>query len=193
MALVIVLGACSGPTAIPADRASVPAVDLLMERIDVVAAHIEEWAAAATLADAKAAAEAAANHVVGPNGPGFGDRDGDGRLRGPSDQGILPGIGGQPPGFALAAVEAGGPDCIRRDILGGSWADPAARWAELDTAVAEWSPGHNTMPTLASHPQRIVGWALLTLTADDLDEARTFAQHARIHVQVARAAVTGCR
>ncbi len=190
--LAVIAGACTAPAAVPADQASVPAVDLLTERIDVVAAHIAEWAEASTLAEAHAAAEAAANHVVGPGGPGFGDRDGDGLLRGPSDEGILPGADGRPPGFALAAADAGGPECIDRDILGGPWTDPAGRWAELERVVAEWSPERNTMPQLASHAQRIVGWALLTLASDDLDQAHTFAGHARIHVQVARAAVTGC-
>ncbi len=193
MASAVVVAACAAPVGVPADQATVPATELLAERIEVVAAHVAAWADAPTLADAKAAAEAAANHVVGPGGPGFGDRDGDGTVRGPSDAGILPGVDGDPAGFALAAAEAGGPGCITRDILGGSWEDPAARWAELDEVVAAWRPDRNTMPRLASHAQRIVGWALLTFATDDLGEAQTFAGHARIHVQVARDAVADCR
>ncbi len=193
MVTALVLAACTSPTAIPADEAEPPPTDLLTERIAVVAAHVDRWATASTLREAKAAAEAAANHVVGPGGPGFGDRDGDGELRGPRDAGILPGLEGEPPGFALAAARAGGPDCITEDILGGSWDDPNARWAELDEVVEAWSPDRNTMPRLASHAQRIVGWALLTLRTDDLAQARTFGSHAQIHVRVSRDAVLACR
>lgn len=192
LAVFAVVTACATPAAVPADQAAIPPVEALGERIDVVASHVSRWADADTLAEAKAAAEAAANHIVGPRGPGFGDRDGDGEIRGPTDAGVLPGLDGEPPGFALVAAEAGAPECVTRDILGGSWVDPVARWAELREAVAAWRPDHNTFPSLASHAQRIVGRALLTLAGDDLGEAHTFAGHAGIHIRVSAAAITSC-
>lgn len=45
----------------------------------------------------EATAETAANLVVGPNGPGYGDRDGDGEVGGSTSRGVLPGIDGSPP------------------------------------------------------------------------------------------------
>ena len=164
----------------------------LTERLNVLATHVESWRKAPSLAEAQRAAEAAANHVVGPNGPGFGDRDGDGEVRGPTDGGILPGLGGAPAGFALEAVDAGAPDCVARDILGGAWDDPARRWADLDNAIANWKPTRNTFPSLASHAQRVVGWATLTLATDSLEEAKTYAGHAELHVAISLRALEEC-
>ncbi len=185
----VVVGACGGATS----EAGTEAVDRLSERLVVVAAHVEEWRAADTLSAAQRAAEAAANHIVGPNGPGFGDRDGDGEVRGPSDAGVLPGSDGSPPGFALGAVAAGAPDCVVRVVLGGDWSDPVARWAEMESAIARWSPDGNTFPALPSHAQRVVGWASLTLATDSLELARTYAGHAQIHVNLSQRAVNDCR
>lgn len=177
--LAVVLAACSsGPTA------NGGSTERLRERLEVVGAHVAEWAGAGTIEEAHAAAEAAANHVAGPDGPYFGDRDADGEMRGPSDAGILPGLEGANPGFALQAVEAGGPVCIIETVLGGDWSDPAGRWAQVDDVLARWSPAANTMPELASHPHRIVGWATLTLGTVSLEEAHEYAGHARLHVDV---------
>jgi hypothetical protein len=164
----------------------------LAERIEVVGAHVESWEQAVTVDEAWAAAEAAANHVVGPTGPGFGDRDADGEVRDPSDAGILPGMEGDPPGFALLAAEAGAPSCVTEDVLGGTWAEPEARWGEMAEAIEAWSPSDNTMARLASHPQRIVGWATLALRSDDLDHIQELAGHARLHVDASRRALE-CR
>ena len=65
-----------------------------------------------------------------------------------------------------------------------SWDDPEARWAELDTVLAAWSEDDNTMPQLASHPMRIVGWATLALDTEDLEAAIEYAGHAGLHVDV---------
>jgi len=83
------------------------------------------------------AAETAANLVVGPAGPGYGDRDGDGTVNGESDDGVLPGLDGTPAGLAspLAANE-----CVERDVLGGSWDDPGDRWDTMLTAIDDWRP-----------------------------------------------------
>ena len=166
----------------------------LEERLLVIDVHVSVWAAAETIEEAKAAAEAAANHVVGPDGPGYGDRDGDGEVRGPRDAGILPGVDGTPAGFALEAFESLPADdpvavCLEETVLGGSWDDPAGRWALMEEAIAEWTPSFNTMPGLPSHPQRVVGWATFTIESDSLAEAHEYAGHAGLHVGASQRAI----
>ncbi|WP_430866744.1 hypothetical protein [Demequina aurantiaca] len=154
----------------------------------VIGVHTEVWQQAATIEEAHAAAESALNLVVGADGPHYGDADGDGSIGGETVAGLLPGLDGEP---GVAQIEPIN-ECVERDVLGGSWDDPAARWAEADAALAAWSPSDNTMPTLASHPQRIYGWASLTLATDDLDEAHEYAGHALIHVNVTLDAFENC-
>ena len=140
---------------------------------------VRVWETADTLAEAKAAAEAAANMVVGPGGPGYGDRDANGNVDGDTEFGVLPGLDGSPVGLAnaLAANE-----CILADVLGGAWDDPADRWATMQTAIDGWTSDNNTMPGLPSHPMRIVGWATFTFASDSLDEAHEYGGHAQLHV-----------
>jgi hypothetical protein len=135
---------------------------------------------------ARVAAETAANLVVGPNGPGYGDRNDDGTVSGETDAGILPGLDGTPDGVATALATNA---CVERDVLGGSWDDPAGRWAEMEQAIDTWRPDSNTMPSLASHPMRVVGWATFTLDTDPaapdaLDLAHEYAGHAALHVAI---------
>ena len=52
-----------------------------------------------------------------------------------------------------------------------------------------WRPDDNTMPALASHPMRVVGWSTFTLATDPnapeaLDLADEYASHAALHVAV---------
>jgi hypothetical protein len=89
------------------------------------------------------------------------------------------------------AVPAANP-CVTRDLLGGSWENPARRWAILQAKIAAWRPGNNTFPTLPSHAQRIVGWATLALGSSDLATAREYAAHAKLHVDVSRTSVSHC-
>lgn len=184
---VLLLAGCGGGA--DGDRGP---VDRLEERLVVVAAHVEEWRTAGTLAEAQSAAEAAANHVVGPTGPGFGDRDGDGEIRGPSDAGVLPGSEGWPLGFAVEAVRDDAPDCVARDVLGGPWEDAPGRWNELAVAIDTWTEDRNTFPSLPSHAQRVVGWATLALEADSLQDARDHAGHATLHAGIALKSVQDC-
>ena len=186
---LVLVASCGSGSGVDGDG---DAGERLTERLNVLASHVESWRNAPSLAEAQRAAEAAANHVVGPNGPGFGDRDRDGEVRGPTDAGILPGLEGAPAGFALEAVNAGAPDCVVRDILGGAWNDPARRWAELDNAIANWQPTRNTFPSLASHAQRIVGWATLTLATGSPEEAKTYGGHAELHVAISLSALDEC-
>ena len=151
------------------------------ERMGTIDDAVAVWRTAPTLAAAKEAAEAAANLVVGPAGPGYGDRDGDGVVGGATDAGVLPGVDGTPPGFAIPLA---GNACIDADVLGGSWDDPEARWGEMLDAIDAWRPSNNTMPTLTSHPMRVVGWATFTLGTDSLDEAHEYAGHAKLHVDI---------
>lgn len=157
------------------------------ERIEKVGAEVRAWGGAPDLAEAKRHAEAARNLIVGPAGPGYGDVDGDGAISGGNRVGLLPGMRGS----AALAVPAANP-CVARDLLGGSWEDPAGRWAILRAKIAAWRPGNNTFPTLPSHAQRIVGWASLALASSDLRAAREYATHAKIHVDVSQNALTRC-
>jgi hypothetical protein len=158
-------------------------------RIDDIANQVSAWRDAPDLADATAAAEAAANLVVGPNGPGYGDRNSDGVVSGETDTGLLPGIDGTPEGVLIAGL--GDVACLQPDVLGGAWDDPTTLWGEMTAAINEWAQNNNTFPSLASHPMRIVGWATLTQTAT-LDEAHEYARHATLHVNVSNEALTGC-
>ena len=72
---------------------------LVAERIDAIDAAVSDWRAASSLAAARASAETAANLVVGPNGPGYGDRDGDGVVGGDTSTGLLPGLDATPDGL----------------------------------------------------------------------------------------------
>lgn len=195
VAITLLTVACGDVTA-PSSTSTVPPQDsgslvAVEERLDELDRHVAAWRSAETLEAAQAAAEAAANLVTGPGGPGFGDRDGDGATQGSSDAGLLPGLDGSP-GLALAAQRDQTTSCLERDLLGGSWDDAAARWAELDAAVAEWRPDNNTYPFLASHPQRVVGWARLTLATDSLGRTREYAGHAGLHVRISRNELAGC-
>ena len=159
-----------------AETASFPA------QMETIAEAVATWRNAETLQEAHAAAEMAANLVVGPNGPGNGDRNGDGLIGGQTAFGVLPGLDGTPAGLA---TELAANDCIVRDVLGGPWTDPDAEWEAMLTAIDNWRPDNNTMPSLASHPMRIVGWATFTLESESLDEAHEYAGHANLHVNVA--------
>ena len=158
------------------------------QRLAAIDTTVSEWETADTIAAAHRAAETARNLVVGPNGPYYGDGDKDGTIAGVNAEGLLPGLAGQP-GLASANPN----DCVQRDLLGGSWADPAARWSTAKTAITNWSKTNNTFPSLPSHPQRIVGWSTLTLATDDLATAREYGSHARIHIDVASRAANNCR
>jgi len=159
----------------------------VQQRLDALQAAVDGWQRADDLASAKSAAETARNLITGPDVHGYGDLDGDGRTGGASLTGLLPGEQGQP-----GLVTSPAPVCVERDVLGGSWADPAARWEEVRTRIATWNPTDNTFPALPSHPQRVVGWASLTLAAPTLELAREYAGHAQLHVRVAREALNGC-
>lgn len=197
--VAVVLAACvvagcssasnSGHTDLaPAATAATPAdATTLTSRLMQIDEAINSWQSSPDLAAARASAETARNLVVGPDGPYYGDADGEGTIEGVSDRGLLPGVDGQS-GIATEAFGA----CVTRDVLGGSWGDPQARWAELDDKIAAWSPTNNPFPTLASHPQRIVGWATLAINATTLDEALEYAGHAHLHIDVAQQAVTAC-
>ena len=192
-------GAASGEagTTSPAPAASSPPAgsagggpaadgETAADRVAALGDAVAAWSGAATIEEAHAAAERAANLVVGPDGPGYGDRDGDGSIEGASDVGLLPGLAGAP---GLAGPPAAN-DCVTADVLGPAADDPAAAWSEMASAIEAWRPDRNTMPSLASHPMRVVGWATFTLASDDLDEAREDAGHAGLHVRVTDSALT---
>ena len=197
-AAAIGLAACSGAsTTVSVDSAELPPapeggavttggvvdadVASFGERMAAVDEAVAVWRDASTIEAAHEAAEAAANLIVGPNGPDYGDRSGDGVVSGPTDVGLLPGVDGTPAGLAIPLSAN---RCVARDVLGGTWADPGAEWAAMLVAIDEWRPDNNTMPTLASHPMRVVGWATFTLESDWLGEAHEYAGHAKLHVDI---------
>jgi hypothetical protein len=185
-------GGCAGDAApSEADGDMATATNAYVERLDEIDAQLADWRSAATIEEAHAAAEAAANLVVGPNGPGYGDRDGDGTVGGATDTGLLPGLDGTPIGVALPLGAVG---CVDRDVLGNvsgtvNWDDAAAQWASMAEAIDAWRPNRNTMPSLPSHPMRIVGWATFTLASDVLGEAHEYAGHAQLHGDVSARAL----
>jgi hypothetical protein len=192
VAIVATLIGCGASGAAGSARSSAStsaiATSALGERLSAIDQAIERWRAATDLADVHQAAEEARNLVVGPDGPDYGDADGDGNVSGANDAGLLPGLDGQP-GIAQEIDGA----CIDRDVLGGSWDDARERWTVLETAIADWSPTNNTFPSLPSHPQRIVGWSTLALASSDLATAVEYGGHAHLHIDISNAAVTDCR
>ncbi len=194
--LVLLLASCgsgseNGPDPDGAETSTAAAAGAgeASERLEQIAAEVDAWAAAPTLDEAKAHAEAAANLVVGDGGLDFGDRDGDGEIAGDVPDGLLPGPDGVPAGIVLSTV--GPAECVESDVLGGDWDDPVARWALLAEAIDRWTPENNTFPSLPSHPMRIVGWATLTQSGS-FDEAIDYSGHADLHVDVTRDALARC-
>lgn len=184
LCLVLLATACG--------RGEAGAQERLEEGLQSLAEYVDEWESAPSLEAARAAAEGAANIVVGPDGAGYGDRDGDGNIRGSTDVGLLPGGNAEARGLALDAVEAGARECVRREVLGGSWDDPAARWMDLERATRAWQPGDN-MSQLDSSVQRVAGWALVTLEADTVEQAEQYAGSASSSVADAQRALFDCR
>lgn len=156
-------------------------------RVQQIQTAIDQWQEARDIGLAKQAAETARNLVVGRAGPHYGDGDGDGKVSGATALGLLPGLAGEE-GIARAGMNK----CIDRDVRGGDWSDPIARWALLDQAISSWSKTNNPFPTLPSHAQRIVGWATLTLRTDSLEEAKVLGGHAKIHGNRITGALDAC-
>jgi hypothetical protein len=183
--LLVALGTACG------SAGSAATLDDVDARVGDISAHVEAWSKAATVEEATAEAEAAANLVLGPDGPGYGDSNRDGRVSGANQVGLLPGPAGGQEGLVVGALGAD-PGCVRDDVLGGPWDDPDARWRQLSEAITRWTPDNNTFPTLASHAMRIVGWAAVSQSAD-LDAIHEYAGHARLHVDVIEESLAGCR
>ena len=176
-----------GPPASIATVAPQAPPDEIRLRLARIGSAIQRWRQADNLKIAKAAAEEARNLIVGPGGPYYGDADRNGFIAGASKVGLLPGLKGE---TALVEPEDGA--CVVRDVLGGSWREPAKRWSTLDAAIRSWTVSKNTFPSLPSHPQRIVGWATLALSTKNLGAAREYGGHARLHIDITRKAVTHC-
>lgn len=170
----------------PVTASEASGAEAIRDRIEEIQAAVATWAEATSIDEAHAAAETAINLVAGSNGPTPGDLDGDGTVQGQSDVGLLSGPDDGPAGLA---TELDTNTCVQRDVLGSTADDPAAGWDETEAAIAAWRPDNNTMPTLLSHPMRIIGWATFTLDSDDLDTAHEYAGHAQLHVDVSRNAL----
>ena len=202
MSLLIpmMLATCGAPEPATADLAAVRSAktvpaelqqyseETLRTRLAAVDRAVSRWQAASTLRMAHEAAEEARNLIVGSAGPFYGDANKDGRIAGKSVVGVLPGLKGEA-GLASPNDNA----CVVADILGGSWREPAKRWFQFQSALSRWTTRRNTFPSLPSHAQRVVGWASLTLKSTSLVEAREYANHARLHIDIAVRAINSCR
>lgn len=199
LACIVGLVACGGsdggaasdparpePSAAESEPASGESEEAVRVRIEEIQAAVTTWTTATSIEEAHRAAETAINLVAGPNGPISGDLNDDGDVQGQSDVGLLSGPDGGSPGIATSLATNA---CVRRDVLGSTADDPAAGWRETETAIAAWRPDNNTLPTLLSHPMRVIGWASFTLSTDQLDTAHEYAGHAQLHVDVARNAL----
>ncbi len=202
LALLIaqMLASCGSPEPVESNLAAVGmaeaaptgmqqiSAETLSARLVALDRAVLNWQTAPNLRVAHEAAEEARNLIVGASGPYYGDANKDGRIAGARAVGILPGLMGE---ISLAVPSSNA--CVVADVLGGSWRTPAMRWSQLQSAIARWTPSRNTFPSLPSHAQRVVGWASLTLKTDRLVEAREYAKHARLHVNIATRALTSCR
>ena len=196
--ILLALASCGSPPPVTSNLAAVgeakaapskvkKSADTLNTRLVALDRAVLRWQTAPTLEIAHEAAEEARNLIVGASGPYYGDANKDGEIAGASAAGVLPGLKGE----ASLAVPTNNA-CVVADVLGGSWSEPAVRWSLLQTAIARWTPTRNTFPSLPSHAQRVVGWATLTLSSDRLVEAREYAKHARLHVDIAIRALKRC-
>lgn len=200
MLILLVLTACGAPEPNPIDlvavgpsqsanaRSQQRSPDTLATRLMAVDRAVTRWQTASNLRTAREAAEEARNLIVGSSGPLYGDADKNGQIAGKRGVGVLPGLKGE---ASLASTNDNA--CVIADILGGSWREPAKRWSQFQSALSGWTNTRNTFPSLPSHAQRVVGWASLTLKSDSLVEAREYAEHARLHVDISVRAVTSCR
>ena len=184
LALALLTACTDDPSGPPPPPSTVAAAQ---QRVDDVQGALARWREATTIGAAHHAAETVSNLITGPGVDLYGDTDADGTVQGAVDAGLLP---GQAREASLGLPLSG---CAGADLLGGSWADPAARWLELTTRLDAWTPENNPFPELASHAQRTVGWAQLTLRSDDLADAQEFSGHAQLHVSAVLAALDDCR
>lgn len=190
-ALAIVVAACGGGSTTatsPASHISSADSAAAAQRVDAISAAVSRWEAAADLPAAHAAAEEARNLVTGPHTLAAGDIDHNGTIDGAATTGLLPGDDGST-GLATPLAECA---LVEQNVLGGPWTDPAGRWAAVAAATAGWTSSNNTFPSLPSHPQRIVGWATLALSATALATAHEYVGHARLHVTVTQDALAAC-
>lgn len=190
-ALAIVFAACGGGnTAATSPTSRISSADraAVAKRVDLISAAVTRWEGATDLPTARAAAEEARNLVTGPQALAAGDLDQNGRIEGAVTTGLLPGDDGS----AGLSTPLAGCALVERDVLGGSWTDPAGRWSTLAAAITGLTSSNNTFPSLPSHPQRIVGWATLTLSATSVATAHEYAGHARLHVTITQEALAAC-
>lgn len=178
--MALLLAACSSSTDTTPARSD---AGVVLERVEQVQQQVNLWRDASTLADAQATAADARLLITGPDVAGLEPPAG---TRSGVTEGLLP-DDSDGPGLASAVADCAGPD-----LLGGSWDDQEQRWTILRTAIDQWAPDNNTFPALPSHPQRVVGWATLTL-ASSLDLAHEYSGHAQLHVDAARDALADCR
>ncbi len=185
-------GAADKPLDSTAVTAPAPQVTALDQRLEDLAESVSVWSGASSAADAHTAAESAANLIVGPFGPGYGDRDGDGTTLGTRKSGLLPGLEGRPRGVAMSARAAGASRCVTDEVLGGDWSNAGQRWQELARAIDGWTTTDDTLADLPSLAQRVVGLATLALGSDDAEVIQRHGSAAAMYVEAMRDADESC-
>lgn len=151
LALITACGATNSSPITASSSLSPGATDsALVDRTDDIEAAIESWRGASTIADAHAAAEQARNLVVGPNGPEYADADGNGRIDGGSQIGMLAGLAGEVGLAQTPPVNA----CVTADVLADAWDDPQARWGQALNAVHDWSAINQHVPVAGKPPAK---------------------------------------
>jgi hypothetical protein len=185
--LVIVLGAAlyriGGPdggqpnTAVYNDG---PADAQLSQRLAIAYGALRDAAGTRRLAEVHRYAAVAVDAIAGPAGR-------HGRDTAPPS-GILPEDATEiqsEPGLALRAHDAapeGSPlrPAIDEVVIGSvvDWRSPSEQYDAIDRAVAEYSPGNDTVSALRGESEQALAWALLTLKADDVSEAHALARRA---------------
>lgn len=193
MALLL-LAACGSsrdqaepPTSEQSEALTHPVTSGLAARLDAIDAAVLGWQQATDIDTAHEKAEAVRNLVVGPTGPIYGDADGNGTVAGASEEGLLPGTTGE-----VALVDGENTPCLLNSMLGGSWSDPGARWAQALAAFDKWNPGDDTIGALPSPAMRLAGWATIGLNAQRIDASRDLAQRAANAAGAVRQAYTDC-
>ena len=165
---------------------------LLSQRLAIAYAALRDAEGARRLPEVHRYAQVAIDAIVGPTGR-------HGRTGAPP-AGVLPEDSERietEPGLALRAYDAATENSPLRAAVDSSvtssvtaWRAPRSRYDAIDRAVADYRPDRDTISELPGEAERALAWALLTLKADDVNDAHALAHRA---AGAARAALDAVR
>ncbi len=189
------LAACgeSDAASVAVTATAAPTVDDLRDRLHEIHGAMGDLEQAEDVGDARAAAERVVNLIAGLDGRHAGDLNGDGTSSDLHDVGVFPPDSEDEVvlGLALVVHDAlGTNEAVKAAISGviagdrSAWSAPERRYDEVDRAVEVTSGGQNAVRTMDGHLMRAMAWALLAAATDDIDAAREFAGHGRLHTQL---------